>query len=71
MPLPLVTLGKLLLALARHHLPVVYRLEMICLGAFLVVQWLRRYTCNAEQLGMITGQGTRSHMPQLRPSAAK
>ncbi|TEA41477.1 hypothetical protein DBR06_SOUSAS27010023, partial [Sousa chinensis] len=32
----------------------------------LVVQWLRLCTPNAGGLGLISGQGTRSHMPQLR-----
>ena len=33
-------------------------------GTSLVVQWLKT-------LGSIPGQGTRSHMPKLRPGAAK
>ena len=44
----------------------------------MVVQWLRLRALNAGGLGSIPGQGTRSHMtqlrvciPQLRPSAAK
>ena len=37
----------------------------------LVVQWLRLFTPNAGGLGLIPGQETRSHMLQLRPSAAK
>ena len=32
----------------------------------LVVQWLRLHTHNAGALGSSPGQGTRSHMPQLR-----
>ena len=40
-------------------------------GTSLVVQWLRDCTPNAEGPGSITGQGTRSHMPQQRSSAAK
>ena len=32
----------------------------------LVVQWLRLHAPNAESLGSIPGQGTRSHMLQLR-----
>ncbi|TEA37350.1 hypothetical protein DBR06_SOUSAS1910041, partial [Sousa chinensis] len=32
----------------------------------LVVQWLRLCAPNAGGLGSIPGQGTRSHMPQLR-----
>ena len=31
-----------------------------------MVQWLRLGTPNAGGLGSIPGQGTRSHMPQLR-----
>ena len=33
---------------------------------FLLVQWVRLCTPNAGGLGLIPGQGTRSHMPQLR-----
>ena len=32
----------------------------------LVVQWLRLHARSAGGLGLIPGQGTRSHMPQLR-----
>ncbi|TEA36880.1 hypothetical protein DBR06_SOUSAS32310013, partial [Sousa chinensis] len=32
----------------------------------LVVQWLRLHAPNAGGLGSIPGQGTRSHMSQLR-----
>ena len=35
-------------------------------GTSLVVQWLRLHAPNARSLGSIPGQGTRSHMPQLR-----
>ena len=38
-------------------------------GDSLVVQWLRLHTPNAEGLVFIPGQGTRSHMPQLRDAA--
>ena len=31
-----------------------------------MVQWLRLCTLNAGGLGSIPGQGTRSHMPQLK-----
>jgi len=31
-----------------------------------VLQWLRLSTPNAEGLGSISGQGTRSHVPQLK-----
>ena len=35
-------------------------------GNFLAVQWLRLHVPNAGGLGLISGQGTRSHMLQLR-----
>ena len=35
-------------------------------GTSLVVQWLRLRAPNAGGLGSIPGQGTRSHMPQLK-----
>ena len=35
-------------------------------GISLVVHWLRLCTPNAGDLGSIPGQGTRSHMPQLK-----
>ena len=37
-------------------------------GTLLVVAWLRRSVCNAGGLGLIPGQGTRSHMPELKRS---
>ena len=37
-----------------------------CWGTSLVIQWLRLHTPNAGGPGSILGQGTRSHMPQLR-----
>ena len=40
-------------------------------GTFLVVQWLRLCTPNARGLGSIPGQGTRSHMPQLKTLPAE
>ena len=47
-------------------------------GTSLMVQWLRLGAPDAGGLGSILGQGTRSHMPQLRvhmlqlrPSTAK
>ena len=41
-------------------------------GDFLVVQWLRLCAPNAGGLGLTPGQGTRSHMLQLKeiPHAA-
>ena len=41
------------------------------MGTSLVVQWLRLCAANGEGTGSIPGQWTRSHMLQLRPSAAK
>ena len=35
-------------------------------GTALVIQWLRLHAPNAEGPGSIPGQGTRSHMPQLK-----
>ena len=40
-------------------------------GTSLVVQWLQLCAPKAGGLGLILGQGTRSYMPQLRPSTAK
>ena len=36
-----------------------------------MAHWLRLCTTNAGCPGLILGQGTRFHMPQLRPSTAK
>ena len=36
------------------------------LGISLVVQWLRVHAPKAGGLALIPGQGTRSHLPQLR-----
>ena len=41
-----------------------------CVGTSLVVQWLRFCAPSAGVLGSVPGQGTRSHVLQLRPSAA-
>ena len=43
----------------------------ISVSTSLVVQWLWLHAPNAGDPGSITGQGTRSHMLQLRPSATK
>ena len=40
-------------------------------GIPLLVQWLKFCASKAGGPGSIPGQGTRSHMPQLRPSTAK
>lgn len=37
---------------------------------WIVVQWLRLCALNAGGLGLIPGQGTRSHMPQLKIRSA-
>ena len=37
----------------------------------MMVQWLRCHTPNAGGLGLISDQGTISHMLQLRPGTAK
>ena len=42
--------------------------KLIC-GTSLVVQWLRLCTPSAGGPGSVPGQGTRVHMPQVRPSA--
>ena len=39
-------------------------------GTSLVDQWLRLHIPNERDPGLIPGQGTRSHMLQLRPSGA-
>ena len=36
-----------------------------------MVQWLRLRDSNSEGLDLIPGQGTRSHMPQLKPKLKK
>ena len=41
------------------------------LGTSLLAQWLGLCTPNAGGLSLIPDQGTRSHMLQLRPGAAK
>ena len=35
-------------------------------GTSLVVQWLNLHSPSAADPGLILGQGTRSHMPQLK-----
>ena len=40
-------------------------------GTSLVVQWIGQHTPNAGGLGSIPGQGTSSHMPQLRRPQVK
>ena len=45
--------------------------KQILLGTSLVVQWLRFGGPNEGGPVSIPGQGTRSHMPQVRPGTAK
>ena len=45
--------------------------QIVSSGTFLVVQWLRLHASNAGVLGSVPGQGTRSHMLQLRLSTKK
>ena len=40
-------------------------------GTSVVIQWLRFHIPKAEGPGSIPGQGTRSHVRQLRPGEAK
>ena len=42
-----------------------------CPRTSLVVQWLKLHAPNAGGSGSIPGQGTGSHVPQLRPGTAK
>ena len=37
----------------------------------MVVQWLRLRDSSSEGLDLISGQGTKSHMPQLKPKFKK
>ena len=48
-----------------------YQQGMVRLGTSLVVQWLRLRAPHAGSPDSIPGQGTRSHMLQLRPGTAK
>ena len=45
--------------------------DHVVFGTSLVVQWLRLHTLSAGGQGLIPGQGTRSHVPQVRPGTAK
>ena len=40
-------------------------------GTSVLVQWRRLHLPNAGSWDLIPGQGTRSHMPQLKPGTAK
>ena len=48
-----------------------YKFRELSCGTSLVIQWLRLHVPNAEGPGLSPGQGTRSHMLQLRPSTAR
>ena len=45
--------------------------KMLVPETSLVLQWWRHHIPNAGDSGSIPGQGTRAHIPQLRPSIAK
>lgn len=44
--------------------------EAVDIGTSLLVEWLRLYASYAGALGLIPGQGTASHMLQLKISRA-
>ena len=48
------------------HRKVTLVLKGLSLGTLLVVQWLRLWTPNIGDPGLIPGQGTGSHMLELR-----
>ena len=48
-----------------------FSIKVLFLGTSLVVYWLGLRAPKAGGLGPITGQGTRSHRPQLRPCTDK
>ena len=50
----------------RSSLTSLLEVAVVTLGTSLVVQWLSFCACNIGALGLIPGQGTRSHMPQLK-----
>ena len=50
----------------RSSLTSLLKVTIVTLGASLVVQWLSFCAYNAGVLGLITSQGTRSYMPQLK-----
>ena len=51
--------------------PYINGVKMYIIETSLVVQWVRYWAPNAGDPGSISGQGTRSHMLQRRPSAVK
>ena len=65
---------------AERHQPTVSRIlpnpkqkiqRKVSIRTSLVVQWLKLHIPNAAGLGLIPGQGTRLHMPLLRPRTTK
>ena len=51
----------------RNHTKKFNKLDLTkILGTSLAVQWLRACTPNARSLGLIPGQGARSHMLQQK-----
>ena len=46
-------------------------IQILTLGTWLVVQWLRLHIPSAGGLGSIPGQGTKARMPQLRVYVAQ
>ena len=55
-------LGKFMMSLENVYIKRIIKVR----GTSLVVQWLRLHAPNAGGPGLIPGQGTRSHMLQLR-----
>ena len=43
-----------------------FQFKKYCVGASLVAKWLRLQVPNVGGLGLILGQGTRSHTPLLK-----
>ena len=61
------TLGRLESGKGRVYLSLSLEIKKQSrIGTPLVAQWLRLLPSNAEGLGLIPGQGTRSHVPQLK-----
>ena len=56
---------SLSLSMALNTIPLL-PLSRSCHGTSLEVQWLRSCTSNTGDPGSASGQGTRSHLPQLR-----
>ena len=63
--------GRLFNLSRQNFLTIYYIIRNGRQGTSLVIQWLRPCAVNAGGPGLFPGQETRSHMPQLRLSAAK